>query len=45
MSGRADPRRAMDVQTNVITQSDLRLAGMDAHTHTHVDALGPTLGR
>jgi hypothetical protein len=45
MAGRADPRRAMHVQTDVIILTDLRLAGVDAHPHANVDALRPTLGR
>ena len=45
VSGGADPRRAVHVQTDVIVLPDLRLAGVDAHPHAHVDALGPTLGR
>ena len=44
VSGSADPCRAMHVQTDVIILSDVRLAGVHPHTHTHVDALGPTLG-
>ena len=43
VSGRADPRRTVHVQSDVIILSDLRLAGVDAHPHAHVDALGPTL--
>ena len=45
VAGSADPRRAMHVQADVIILSDFRLAGVDAHPHAHVDALGPTLGR
>ena len=45
VSGRADPRRTVHVQPDVIILSDVRLAGVDAHPHAHVDALGPTLRR
>jgi hypothetical protein len=45
VSGSADPRRAVHVQTDVVVQADLRLAGVDAHPHAHLDALGPALGR
>ena len=31
MSGRADPRRAVHVQADVIIEPDFRLARMDAH--------------
>jgi hypothetical protein len=44
VSGSADPRCAVYVQTDVIILSDFRFAGVDAHPHAHVDALGPTLG-
>src|SRR5215218_3462392 len=45
MSSGADPRRAMHIQTDVVIQPDLRLAGVDTHAHAHLDALGPTPGR
>ena len=45
LAGRADPRRAMHVQADVVIQPDLRLAGVHADAHAHLDALGPTLGR
>jgi hypothetical protein len=40
--GRADPRRAMHIQTDVIIQPDFRLTGVNTHAHPHIDALGPT---
>src|SRR5436190_20060849 len=45
MSGSADPRRAMHVQSDVPIALKLRLAGMDAHAHADVDTLGPAPGR
>jgi hypothetical protein len=44
MAGRADPRRAVHVQADVIVVADLGLAGVDPHPHAHVDVLGPALG-
>jgi hypothetical protein len=44
VAGSADPRRAVHVQTDVIILSDFRLAGVDTHPHTHLDAHRPTLG-
>jgi hypothetical protein len=45
VSGGADPRRAVDVQTDVVVVSDLRLARVDADAHADVDTLRPVLGR
>jgi hypothetical protein len=45
VSGRADPRRAVHVETDVIILSDVRLTGVHPDAHAHVDALGPMLGR
>ena len=42
--GRADPRRADDVQADVALLADGRLAGVQAHPHAHVDAAGPIVG-
>jgi hypothetical protein len=44
MSGCTDPGRAMHVQADVIIEPDFRLAGVDAHSHPDLDAVGPTLG-
>ena len=43
VAGRADPRGAVDVQTDVVVVSDLGLAGVDADPDADVDTLGPTL--
>ena len=45
VAGRADPRRPMHVQPDVVVLSDIRLAGVDTDPHAHVDALGPALRR
>ena len=41
VAGRADPRRAVHVQADVVVHRDVRLAGVDTHAHAHVHALGP----
>jgi hypothetical protein len=45
MSGRADSRRAVHVQTDIVVHRDRGLAGVDSHAHAHLDALGPGLRR
>ena len=43
MSGRADPRRAMHVQPDIVVVADVRLTSVDADPHAHLDALGPAM--
>ena len=43
--GRADARGAMDVHADVVVGADLGLAGVQAHAHAQVHALGPGVGR
>ena len=38
MTGRADPRRAVDVDTHVAALDPQRRAGVDADAHAHVSA-------
>ena len=45
VAGGHDPGRAMDVEARVVAPAEDRLAGVDAHPDTYLDARRPRVGR